>query len=140
MHEAKQVSPFEVMLGIDVFMAWREVQANRMVKKPSTTSRHLTELLSKPLSYGMKARRSAAVQYDRSVRDLSLQTGDLVMEWAPDLVSKEGNKVVPSWLGLYVVERKLSRASYSLRLGIRDASARVHLNRYGSARPPLRCV
>ena len=52
------------------------------------------------------------------------------MVWAPDLVSKEGNKKVPSWLGPYIVERELSKVSYSLPSEIGKISARVHSNQY----------
>ena len=128
-HEATQLSPFEAMFGIEAFMAWGDVEADRVMGEPYSMPRHLKELHSRLIRCGMEARRKAAKHYDRNVRGMRLRIGDRVMVWAPDLVSKEGNKVVPSWLGPYVVDQILSDVSYSLRSEIGEVTARVHPNR-----------
>lgn len=60
---------------------------------------------------------------------MNIKPGDTVMIWAPDLVGKEGSKVVPPWSGPYVVEQLLSKVCYRVRSEIGDALARVHPNR-----------
>lgn len=94
-HDAAQLSPFEAMFGIDAFTAWWEVEADRVMGEPYSTSKHLKELQSTPLKQGMKASRSASSQYNRSIGNLGLLPGDSVMVWAPDLVSKERSKRIP---------------------------------------------
>ena len=128
-HEATNVSPFEAMFGIEAFMAWGEVEADRVMGEPYSTPKYLKELHAKLLTQGMRARRQASDQYNRTVKELNQSAGDRVLVWAPDLVSKEGSKVVPPWLGPYVVERELSGASYSLRSELSNVTARVHANR-----------
>lgn len=86
-----------------------------MMEEPYNTPRHLNELHAKLLAQIMKARRRAAIQYDRNVTNMGLQPGERVMVWAPDLVRKEGNKVVPPCSAPYVVDRELSRVRYILR-------------------------
>ena len=93
-HEATNVSPFEAMFGIEAFMAWGEVEADRVIGEPYSTPKHLQELHARLLTQGMRARRQASNQYNRTVREMKLGIGDRVLVWAPDLVSKEGNKVI----------------------------------------------
>ena len=128
-HEATQLSPFEAMFGIEAFMAWGDVEADRVMEEPYSPPRHLKEHHNRLLKCGMEARRKAAMHYDRNVRGMRLRTGDRVIVWAPDLVSTEGNKVVPSWLGPYFVHQVLSDVSYSLRSDIGEVTARGHPNR-----------
>lgn len=95
-----------------------------VMEEPYSTTKHFNEHHTRLLAQEMKARRRAGVQNYRSVKYMSLQPGDRVIVRAPDLASKEGNKLVPSWLGTYFMDREHSRVSYILRSEIGDVSAR----------------
>lgn len=43
-HEATEMSPFEAMFGIEEFMAWGDLEADRVMEEPYSTVAHLKEL------------------------------------------------------------------------------------------------
>lgn len=77
----------------------------------------------------MKARKSSADVYDMDVREMSLEEGDRVLVWSPELARREGNKIFRPWLGPYRVEIILSPVSYILTSEMVGKTARVHRNR-----------
>lgn len=128
-NDATGLSPFRAMFGVDAFEACGEAELGRVAGEAEDLGGRLADLHRQLVRKAEKERRRASNLYDKYVEEARFSIGARVLLWSPEHTNKEESKIVPSWLGPYTVEEKLSPVGFLLRSEAGGRTARVHVNR-----------
>jgi hypothetical protein len=112
-HSATGETPYRAMFGVDCF----EFDAGinlwmGLDDEPEDLALRLAEIHERLHDKSLSARNAAGRVYDRAVKETSFAIGERVFVFHPPGLIEEGRKVLPPWMGPYVVTEKLSEVAY----------------------------
>jgi hypothetical protein len=128
-HSATGEMPYRAMFGVDCFEFDAGINLRMCLNdEPEDLAVRLAEVHERLYDKSLSARNAAGRVCDRAVNDTSFAVDERVFVFHPPGLIEEGRKLVPPWLGPYVVKERLADVAYL----VEDRScqtSRVHVNR-----------
>jgi Integrase zinc binding domain/Integrase core domain len=122
-------TPHKSMFGVESFDFDGGLNLRfRQDDEPENLQARLQEVHKRLFDKLLASTTAAGRIYDRAVRETQYEVGDTVFVFHPPGLIDKGRKLVPPWLGPYVVQKKLSDISYLLT-DREGKVSRVHVNR-----------
>jgi hypothetical protein len=128
-HKSPGETPYKSMFGVESFDFDGGLNLRfRQDDEPENLPARLQEDHERLFDKSLASKTATGRVYDRAVRETQYEVGETVFVFNPPGLIEKGRKLVPPWLGPYVVQKKLSEISYLLtdRMG---KVSRVHVNR-----------
>jgi hypothetical protein len=126
------MTPFKAIFGVNAFDFDAEIRLKTMLYQKEvdeSLADRIRVLEDELYRRGIKARSTAAKQYNRALKEVQFNEGDRVLRFHPPALVQTGRKFRSPWLGPYRIKEKLPPIGYMVELEVSSEVARIHVNR-----------